>query len=224
MPLAGKEILVVEDVDDQRLLAKRILENVGLTVIEAASVDEAIQALAKKAPHLVLLDLQMPRVSGFELLAKKSLYPTLSNAPIVVASSLQDKDSIFKAISLGAVDYVVKPLVAQVLLRKVRKHLKDVEFQSYEFNDPKPMLTVSTHGQITKLSQTHFFLDSPIKISSKSRLSLTGKGVDELGLSKCAFVSDPIPFVRGVSGLYSGKIHAVGMDQAILTKMRKEGK
>lgn len=220
MSIHGKKILIVDDVADQRMLARRVLENVGLIVIEADSVENAFITVPSESPHLVLLDLQMPDVTGFTFLEQKSKYPALASVPIVVTSGLQDKDSIYKAISLGASDYVIKPIRANLLLQKVRKHLKDAEFQNFQFKK-MPEVKIGIGVQITKLSPTNFFLDSPIKIASDAKIQLQGEKLEGLGLADCLFVTDSTPFVRAVSGQYSGKVNAVGLKKTILSKSKK---
>ncbi len=221
MSITGKEILVVEDIEDQRLLIKRILENAGAVVTVADSVASALEYLAKKAPHLLLLDLRMPGVDGFALLEKKKTVESLAMVPIVVVSGLQDKESVYRAISLGASDYVVKPLVVPLLLQKIRKNLRDSEFHRHTFSPEAPALTVSIVSEITKLSATSFYLDSPLKIGAETQIELEGAGLDELGLKQCLFVTDKVPFTRALSGFYTGKINALGLKKAIPLKPGK---
>jgi DNA-binding response OmpR family regulator len=109
--LAGKKVLIVED--DKLLhdlLASRfsVLREQGVEVFPAF---EALQGLAiakEKKPDLVLLDLMLPVVSGFEFLEKLRADPLLKDTPVIVFSNLSGADDKARAAGLGVVDYIVK--------------------------------------------------------------------------------------------------------------------
>lgn len=106
--LPGVRLVIIDDSPYYRLrFAKLFGRSRDISVVSvAANGEEGIQAIARDNPHVVVLDLTMPRMDGFTVLRWAQ-----SNAqvPIVVCSSRSDRESIFKALELGAVDYITKP-------------------------------------------------------------------------------------------------------------------
>lgn len=114
-------VLVVDDLDDARELARRALEQEGLRVSEAADGAAALTALAEDAPDLVLLDLSMPGMGGLELLTQLRRTSAL---PVIVLSGRQDETDRVLALELGADDYVVKPFLVRELPARIRSVLR----------------------------------------------------------------------------------------------------
>ncbi|RME12190.1 MAG: response regulator [Ardenticatenia bacterium] len=125
-------ILVVEDTDDLRALMRMRLERRGHEVLEARNGAEALRLLATEPVDLVLLDIMMPEVNGFEVLETIKNDVSLRHIPVVVLSALNDTDSIVKCIRMGADDYLVKPFKSVFLYARIdnlleRKRLRDRE-------------------------------------------------------------------------------------------------
>lgn len=100
-------LLVEDDLFFQNFYAKKLLEQ-GFRVEVAGDGNEALYKMKQAMPDLVLLDLIMPQKDGFEVLSDVAKNESLKNIPIVVFSTLGQKDDIEKAKKLGAVDYVNK--------------------------------------------------------------------------------------------------------------------
>lgn len=101
-------VLVVEDDRFLSSLIKSRLEREAFAVIQAFDGGEALEWLKNNKPDLILLDLIMPKVSGFEFLEQISIDPAISQIPVVILSNLGQEGDIQKAKQLGAVDYYVK--------------------------------------------------------------------------------------------------------------------
>ena len=104
----GIKILIIEDDRFLSSILKGRLEKEGFVVNQAFDGDEGLEALKQDRPDLVLLDLIMPKVSGFEVLEAMSTDPQLSGIPVMIASNLGQDSDIQKAKSLGAIEYYVK--------------------------------------------------------------------------------------------------------------------
>ncbi|HYN98820.1 MAG TPA: response regulator [Actinomycetota bacterium] len=134
--LDGK-VLVVDDDPMNRLLLKRGLEREGLTVDVAPDGRVALERLADGEFDIVVLDILMPQVDGFEVLAKMKADARLRRIPVVVISGLDEMDGVVRCIELGADDFLSKPF-NPVLLRArigaglVRKRLDDLEAEYIE--------------------------------------------------------------------------------------------
>jgi len=128
---AGR-ILVVDDKRMNRLLLGRGLEQQGHAVAFAEDGQEALDRLRREEFDLMLLDVLMPRVDGFEVLREMRNDPRLRDLPVIVTSALDELDSVVKCIELGAEDYLTKPVNAVLLRARVgssleKKRLHDVE-------------------------------------------------------------------------------------------------
>jgi two-component system cell cycle response regulator DivK len=116
-------ILVVDDSTTNIVLLEAILEENGYRIDTALSVKEAIQCIDKKIPDLILLDLLMPKVSGFEFLEKLRADEKTRLIPVMVISAITDEDSINGILRLGAVDFIKKPINIQYLVEQVDRTL-----------------------------------------------------------------------------------------------------
>lgn len=115
-----KTILTVEDTPNLRRLIAYVLSRAGYQVVQAGDGEEAVEALKKHRPDLILLDVRMPRMDGFELLELIRGFPSAASIPVVMLTSLSGPREMDRALSLGVVDYLVKPLEPKTLLSKVR--------------------------------------------------------------------------------------------------------
>src|SRR4051812_31669594 len=110
LSLQGKKALIVDDDVGFRSLLRGAIENFGLSAWETSSSEEALIALQKVTPDLILLDIGMPKQSGLEFLERKARIRSLSGIPTIVVSGDASRRTHFTAFSLGAKDYIVKPL------------------------------------------------------------------------------------------------------------------
>jgi CheY-like chemotaxis protein len=116
-------ILVVDDSNTNIVLLEAILEEKGYIIHTAVSAREADDCIEKRVPDLILLDLLMPKVSGFDFLVKLRLAEKTQNIPVIVVSAVVDDESIQRILSLGAAGYIQKPVNIQQLLERVASAL-----------------------------------------------------------------------------------------------------
>jgi DNA-binding response OmpR family regulator len=101
-------ILLVEDEDFLRRILKLRLTAEGYEVADVDSGEAAWEALQESAPHLIILDLYLPRMSGFEFLERLKAHPALSHVTVLILSGLGQEADIRKGLELGAKEYVIK--------------------------------------------------------------------------------------------------------------------
>jgi CheY-like chemotaxis protein len=116
-------ILVVDDLPANRELMSRRLERSGFLVVCASSGPEALDALKRSPVDLVLLDIMMPGMTGFEVLKTVRLARSPAALPIIMVTAKTDSEDVVEALSLGANDYVTKPVEYPVALARIRAHL-----------------------------------------------------------------------------------------------------
>ena len=120
--IAGR-VLVVDDQPSNLRIISALLSRHGYTVHTAESGEEALQALERQSADLLLLDMMMPGMDGFELLEEVRRHPACSSLPVVFLTAAHDRDLLLRAFDSGAVDYVTKPFMPEELLARVQAHI-----------------------------------------------------------------------------------------------------
>jgi DNA-binding response OmpR family regulator len=122
----AKKILIIEDDKFLRQLISRKLEREGYQVVEAVDGEEGYKKIKPEMPDLVLLDLILPGIDGFEFLSKVKEDDTVNKIPIIILSNLGQKEDIDRGLKLGAVDYLIKAhFTPSEIIEKVRTVLKE---------------------------------------------------------------------------------------------------
>lgn len=121
--MTGKRILIVDDDDTFRLIAREALSHGGWIVEEAADGREARERLSRAAPDLILLDVMMPDVDGVALCREIRATDVYRTTPILVITALSDAKVARDALKAGATEFLVKPVDAGLLQIKARKIL-----------------------------------------------------------------------------------------------------
>jgi class 3 adenylate cyclase len=135
MKLDSGSVLVVDDNEINRDLLSRRLQRQGHTVMIAVDGRQAIEKLRQEAFDLVLLDIMMPEMNGYEVLAYLKADASLRHIPVIMISALDDIESVVRCIELGAEDYLFKPFNPTLLKARIgscleKKRLRDQE-QAY---------------------------------------------------------------------------------------------
>ncbi|TAN80276.1 MAG: diguanylate cyclase [Gallionella sp.] len=120
---AAGDILVVDDTIENLNFLLEVLTKAGYRVRPARSGDLALRSVHAKAPALILLDIRMPGMDGFEVCRRLKADETTRHIPVIFASAVSDTAEKVKGFELGAVDYVTKPLNTQEVLMRVANHL-----------------------------------------------------------------------------------------------------
>ncbi len=125
-------VLVVDDIEENRELLRRGLEREGHWAIEAAGGIQALEILEAAPVDLILLDIMMPVMDGYQVLERLKAHRDWSRIPVIVISSLDEMDSVVRCIELGASDYLHRPFNRVLLRARVnacleQKRLRDRE-------------------------------------------------------------------------------------------------
>lgn len=119
----GKHLLVVDDSESNTLLVKSLFEDQGDYTVDVISKSStAIDKMREKRPNIVLLDLMMPQVDGFQILETMKSDDALKDIPVLIVSAWDSSENIEKAKSLGAAEYVSKPISLSNLYELVEKY------------------------------------------------------------------------------------------------------
>jgi two-component system KDP operon response regulator KdpE len=128
----NKTILVVDDEERMARFIRLNLEHDGFRVVEAYRGMQALQEYRDSLPDLVLLDVMLPDIEGFEVL---KLLREISNVPVIMLTAKSEEDDRVRGLELGADDYVTKPFSPRELVSRVRAVLRRTEATSNESSD-----------------------------------------------------------------------------------------
>lgn len=163
----GDRILVVDDEPDIIALVAYHLARSGYRVSTAATGTEALQAARDEQPALVVLDLMLPELSGFEVLERLRADKALADTPVLMLTARRDEPDRVQGLSLGADDYLVKPFSPQELVLRVRNILRRSRTKTSEKRNvidmgalvvDKDAHTVTVDGSLIDLTATEYKL------------------------------------------------------------------
>lgn len=117
------KILIVDDVLENIQVAMNILKEESYVLSFSSDGNEALELIKNNSFDLILLDVMMPKIDGFEVCRQIKLIPECRDIPVIFLTARSDVDSISKGFQLGGVDYIVKPFHADELLNRVKNHL-----------------------------------------------------------------------------------------------------
>lgn len=118
-----KRILVVEDQEDNRRILRDLLTNAGYQVLEVENGGEALGAAVAYHPDLILMDIQLPVLDGYEATRSLKAHPEVRQIPVIAITSYALSGDEGKARAAGCDDYVTKPYSPRQVLAKVRSYL-----------------------------------------------------------------------------------------------------
>jgi two-component system cell cycle response regulator DivK len=121
---ARRRILVVDDQEDNRRILRDLLTAAGFDVIEAADGEGAVAQAVADTPDLILMDIQLPGIDGYEATRRIKSSAALRSTPLIAVTSYALSGDEGRALEAGCDDYVTKPFSPRALLGKVREYLK----------------------------------------------------------------------------------------------------
>jgi len=116
-------ILIVDDIPENLYILNRILTDKGYTVRPARNGEIALKFIQTNLPDIILLDIKMPEIDGFEVCSRLKKDKRTSDIPVIFISALNDINEKIKGFKAGAVDYITKPFDSDELLARVRSQM-----------------------------------------------------------------------------------------------------
>ncbi len=120
-------VLAVDDIPLNLLLVQKMLSRFNFTMRTAANGQQALDAIAEKKPDLILLDLMMPGIDGFEVLRRVRENPETADIRVVILSALNSNEDVVKGYNMGADEFIMKPIIMEKLLTCVVTQMQIVE-------------------------------------------------------------------------------------------------
>jgi len=122
-----KRILIVEDQEDNRAIMRDLLNTAGYNLIEAVDGEEGVRLAQSEHPDLILMDIQLPILDGYEATRRIRALAEVKSIPIIAVTSYALSGDEAKALAAGCDSYVAKPFSPRELLAKVREFLPNAE-------------------------------------------------------------------------------------------------
>jgi len=119
-----KKILIIEDEETLKFLLSREFKGEGFDIEEAINGEEGLKKAKESKPDLILLDLLLPGIDGFEVLSRLKKDSNLESTPVIIISNFSQEEEIKRGLKLGAIDYLVKAnLTLSDIVERVKKTL-----------------------------------------------------------------------------------------------------
>lgn len=152
-----KHILAIDDNPVMLSTLKTIVSNAGYKLSAAMTGDAALRYLnTHNSPDLMLLDVEMPDMSGYDLIKKIKSNAATSHIPVIFLTARNDDDNELKGLTLGAIDYISKTTPPQLLLKRIEVHLlvESQKQQLIDFNNNLQQMVDERTKTVTELKNT----------------------------------------------------------------------
>lgn len=146
------KILIIDDVETNRVILEKIILKMGCCPVLAESAIQALEIIPECRPKLILSDISMPEMDGYELCRILKKDPKTREIPIIFISAFDDPKEIVKGFSLGGEDYITKPFIPEVVQARVGVHLHLYE-ANQEIVEANRQLRVSVKEQLRQMEQ-----------------------------------------------------------------------
>ncbi len=184
-------ILIVDDNPTNLSVLSQALKKAGWKVQVAVDGESALELVLQHPPELILLDVQMPGIGGFQTCAKLKANSSTTNIPIIFMTALADKESKVKALSLGAVDYITTPFEQEEVLARVKVHL-NMRNLTKSLEEKNTLLQEMTAKLAEKVAErTAELQKAQVQLIQQEKLSTLG----ELLAGVAHEINNPVNFI-----------------------------
>ena len=224
-----KVILVVDDIEQNVTVISQILRSNGYQVLAAFSGEQALKMLEKRTPDLILLDVMLPDINGFEVCKRIKQNKSISDIPIIFLSALSEAETKVEGLEVGGVDYITKPFQESEVLARVKVHLRirHLEIERKEHieklilqNEAKDrLMQIVSHDLRSPLSGIHSLSEILFKGEEAKDVTLV-REFSELISSTAANLMHLVNDLLDLAKVESGKLQIMPMEFDIALTIR----
>ena len=150
--MSAIRILIVDDMETNRVILEQIIEDMGYQPILAETGEQALGLIQKCMPHLVLSDISMPGMDGYELCRILKSNAETKEIPVIFISAYTEAAEIVRGFDLGGEDYITKPFIPEVVKARVGVHLHLYE-SNRKLREMNRRLHASVNAQLSQIEQ-----------------------------------------------------------------------
>lgn len=193
-------ILIVDDVESNRFILKEIIEQMGYSPVLAENGKQALRIVDRIWPQLIILDIAMPEMDGFEFCQIMKSDPKTRDIPIIFISAYDTPQDVVKCFELGGEDYIIKPFVPEVVKARVGLHLKlyEANRESAEMNR---LLQTSINEQLRRIEE-----EKKKVLYALTRVAREIAGYDENHMERLSYNCKILSEAMQLSPKYGGLI------------------
>ena len=196
-------ILIVEDSLESAQLMEYELLDEGFEVSIANSGEQCLDLAVTTMPDLILLDMYMPGMNGLETLEKLKRLAEIANIPVIMVSASEATQDVIRALDLGASDYVIKPVVFQVLAARMRSALRLKQATEQLESANRDLKRLATTDPLTKLSNRGYFFSLAKAEFSKAQRHKRPLSIIMLDVDNFKSINDTYGHAAGDAALSS---------------------
>lgn len=207
-------IMIVDDTPSNLQYAMQVLSNL-YKVVPVKSGEACIQTLEKIKPDLILLDIEMPGMNGFDTLGKIRSDEKYDSIPVIFLTALQDKESELKGFQCGAVDFIMKPFVPEIMLARISTQIELSKYRS----SLEEMVEVKTKENAELIFQAIMAITKAVDakdVYTRQHSTRVAKFSREIAKRLGTFTEDEIEGIYRLALLHD--IGKIGIPDAILNK------
>lgn len=215
--MKSARVLIVDDADDNRLLLSALLENRYQT-LEASDGESCLQMLQQGLPDLILLDINMPGISGYDTCVSIRSNQSTAAIPVIFVSARDSPEERLQGFEAGADDYITKPVDSTTLLSKVQHHIQRSldKWEAQERSREAMNVAMEAMTSSSELGQIIQFVKEAQSINNASKLAAAIMAIaTRFGLSSCVMVAGDNTVLMGCG--------AEALEARLLDKFRSSG-
>jgi len=220
-----KIIAIIDDCEEHCLFVRSVLSSRGFIVKSINSGLVAIQKIMETPPHLILLDIMMPEINGFQILEDIKKIDFLKPVPVIMFSSLNTLDKVNRAVAMGAYGYILKPIKTSLMIEKVNQALAERPSTASPVklnpSDSKNTTEIKINAKISGFNKNLLSINSELIISKNIEVKLVSDFFNRAKIGRPSLTSFKNSSVAGKRYRYQNEFLMSGLSKEDTESLRQ---